>query len=213
MTETLFAPTKDRSVDVADESLNVLDVIRRRRSVGKMTAAVPDRQLIEQLLEAAVWAPNHHLTEPWRFFVLSGDGRHVLGRAAGEAAAAGIDDPEKAEKARAGAALKPLRAPYVIAVISSPSEDGETPAIEEHAAVAAAAQNILLAAEGLGLAAIWRSGASAFATQVRDLFGVAERGQILGFIYLGYRAMERPERVRTSAAAFTQWWESDPAGD
>ncbi|MGI8404772.1 MAG: nitroreductase family protein [Thermomicrobiales bacterium] len=79
MTETLFATTEVRSIGVAGESLNVLDVIRRRRSVGKMTAAVPARALIEQLLEAAVWAPNHHLTEPWRFFVLSGNGRHVLG--------------------------------------------------------------------------------------------------------------------------------------
>ena len=213
MTETLFATTEERSIGVAGESLNVLDVIRRRRSVGKMTAVVPDRALIEQLLEAAIWAPNHHLTEPWRFFVMSGDGRHVLGRAAGAAAAAGIDDPEKAERARASAALKPLRAPYVIAVISSPSEDGGTPEIEEHAAVAAAAQNILLAAEALGLAAIWRSGASAFAPQVRDLFGVTGRGQILGFIYVGYPAMERPERERTPAAQHTQWWESDPIGD
>lgn len=205
-----MATTERRSFDATGESLNVIDVIRRRRSIGKMTDVVPDRALIEQLLEAAIWAPNHHLTEPWRFFVLSGEGRHVLGRAAGEGAAAGIDDPEKAENARARAALKPLRAPYVIAVISSPSEDGGTPEIEEHAAVAAAAQNILLAAEGFGLAAIWRSGAPAFAPQVRELFGVTERGQILGFIYVGYPAMDRPERERTPASVHTQWWESNP---
>jgi len=210
MSDTMIAETAAATTFPDDSARVVLDAIRRRRSIGKTTDEVPPRSLIEQMLEAATWAPNHHLTEPWRFVVLSGEGRNLLGRAAGAAAAAGIDDPEQAERARAKAAAKPLRAPYVIAVISAPAEDGKTPEIEEHAAVAAAAQNMLLAADALGLAAMWRSGAPAFAQEVRDLFGVSPRGQILGFIYVGYPAMERPTRERTPFSHFTQWWDSDP---
>ena len=117
----------------------VLDLIRSRRSIGKMTDEVPDRALIEQMLEAAIWAPNHHLTQPWRFFVLSGKGRSILGQASGEAAARGIVDPVKAESARAGAESKVLRAPWIIVVASEPIHDGRTPDMEEHLAVGAAA--------------------------------------------------------------------------
>ncbi len=189
---------------------SLLDLIRGRRSAGKMTDEVPDRALIEQMLDVAVWAPNHHLTEPWRFFVLSGDGRQILGRAAGIAAAAAVEDPANADKARASAEAKPFRAPYVIAVISTPADESRTPEIEDHAAVAAAIQNMLLAAEALGLAAIWRSGAPASAPSVRELFRVPERGQILGFVYVGYPAMGRPERTRTHAVMYTTWWDRDP---
>jgi nitroreductase len=189
----------------------ILEIIRNRRSIGRMTEEVPDRALIEQLIETAVWAPNHHLTQPWRFFVLSGDGRNALGRAIGEHEANGHDDPVRAETARASGARKPLRAPYVIAVASEPIHDGHTPDIEEHAATAAAAQNILLAAEALGLAAMWRSGAAAFAPEVYRLFGLSEHAQIIGFIYVGYPAMEKPSRERKPADEVTQWWDTDPA--
>ena len=187
----------------------LLDLIRSRRSIGKMRDEAPDRASIEQLLEAAIWAPNHHLTQPWRFFVLSCEGRSILGRASGEAAARGIDDPEKAEAARAGAERKALRAPWIIVVASEPIHDGRTPDLEEHFAVAAAAQNMLLQAEALGLAAIWRSGGPAFAPEVREAFGLSEQAQIVGFIYVGYPAMERPTRDRTPVAQVTTWLDHD----
>lgn len=187
----------------------VLDLIRSRRSVGKMTDEVPDRALIEQVLEAAIWAPNHHLTQPWRFFALSGEGRAILGRASAAAAARGIDDPEKAEAIRASAEKKVLRAPWIVVVASEPVHDGRTPDLEEHFAVAAAAQNMLLQAEALGLAAIWRSGGPAFAPEVRAAFGLTEHAQIVGFVYIGYPAMERPTRERRPVAEVTTWLDGD----
>lgn len=191
----------------------VLDFIRSRRSVGKMTEEIPDRALIEQLLEAATWAPNHHLTQPWRFFVLSGEGRSVLGRASGEAAALQTDDPVKAAAARTAAANKVLRAPWIIVVASEPIHDGRTPDMEEHLAVGAAAQNMLLQAEALGLAAIWRTGGPAFAPEVRDAFGLSEHAQIVGFIYVGYPAMERPVRERIPFDQVTTWFDHAPVAN
>ncbi|MGC4190290.1 MAG: nitroreductase [Thermomicrobiales bacterium] len=188
----------------------VLDLIRTRRSIGKMTDQVPDRALIEQLLEAAIWAPNHHLTQPWRFFALSGEGRSVLGRASGEAAVRTADDPLKAEAARTAAENKVLRAPWIIVVASEPIHNGRTPDMEEHLAVGAATQNMLLQAEALGLAAIWRTGGPAFAPEVRQAFGLTEHAQIVGFIYVGYPAMERPTRERVPFDQVTTWFDRDP---
>lgn len=183
----------------------VLGAIRNRRSIGKMTGRAPDRDQICQLLEAGTWAPNHHLTEPWRFFVLEGDARADLGRVMGTVAAKRETDPVRGESIAAKAAAKPMRAPCVIAIAIEPASDESVPEIEEIAAGCAAAQNMLLAAHALGLAAIWRSGWITFEPEIRDHFNLSARARMLGFIYVGYPAMQAPERIRRSIDDVTTW--------
>lgn len=194
---TLESPRTERDV--------VLAALRTRRSIGKMTGEIPAPELIREVLEAATWAPNHHLTEPWRFFVLQGEARDDLGRVMAAVAAARESDPEAARQAGERAATKPLRAPWVIAVGVEPSTDPSIPAIEEIAAGSAAVQNMLLATDALGLAAIWRSGWIAFEPDVREHFGISERGTMLGFVYIGYPAMRPPARQRRSVDEVTEW--------
>lgn len=184
----------------------VLRAIRDRRSIGKCTDEVPDPELIRQVLETGTWAPNHHLSEPWRFVVLSGTARHGLGEAMGEAATYKAATPEAGERARASASGKPLRAPYVVAVYAEPN-----PAeieIEEVAATAAAAQNILLAAHALGLAAMWRSGDLIYTPEVRRYLQLPDSAIMLGVIYIGYPAMDPPTRERSSVESVTTWWDT-----
>lgn len=183
----------------------ILEALRARRSIGKVTAEVPPEALIRQLLEAATWAPNHHMTEPWRFVVMSGDARADLGEVMGRVAASRETDPDRQAAAAAKAASKPLRAPWVIGIGVEPSPDPSVPVIEEIAAVSAAAQNMLLAAEALGLGAVWRSGWIAFEPEIRDFLGLSERGQVLGFVYVGYPAMQPPARQRRDVDEVTIW--------
>ena len=183
----------------------ILEAIHRRRSIGKVTAEVPERSLIRRILEAGTWAPNHHLTEPWRFVVLEGEPRFELGKVMGAVAANRELDPERKEAAAAKAAAKPLRAPYVIAVAVEPSLDPSVPEIEEVAAGAAAIQNMLLAAEALGLAAMWRTGWIAFEPAVREHLGLSTRAKVLGFVYVGFAAMVAPERSRRDVDELTTW--------
>jgi nitroreductase len=198
MTDTT---TIDISRTIADHP--VFETIRARRSMGKMTEEAPSREMVEAIIEAGTWAPNHHLTEPWRFVVLEGSARNAVGEVMGAVDAARQEDPDKAASAAASAAKKPLRAPYVVAIGVEP--DPTAPEIEEISAVAAAAQNMLLAAEALGLAAIWRSGWLAFTPEVRDHLGLSAQGKVLGFIYLGYPAGERPSRTRRAVSDVTTW--------
>lgn len=181
----------------------VLDAIRTRRSIGKVTQEMPPREVIEEVIEAATWAPNHHLTEPWRFVVLTGEARSELGRVMGDVAARREDDPVKASLAAERTAGKPLRAPVIIAVGVECAET--VPEIEEIAAGSAAVQNMLLAAHALGLGAIWRSGWIAFEPEVRDHLGLSERGKVLGFVYLGYPAMDPPSRPRQNEDYLVTW--------
>lgn len=199
---TRVEPTGTVNAD-PERASAVLDAIRTRRSIGKCSDDVPDREVIRTVLEAGTWAPNHHLSEPWRFVVLSGDARKGLGEAMGAAAMRMSATPELGEQARERARTKPLRAPYVIGLIVEP-QAGEVE-VEEIAAVAAAGQNMLLAAHALGLAAIWRSGEPIFTPEVRAYFRVPEGGHVLGTMYLGYPAMKAPERARRPVDEVTTW--------
>ena len=187
-------------------------IIEGRRSIGKVTDERPDRALIEQVLESATWAPNHRLTEPWRFVVLAGQAREALGWFMGEQNATRYPAGRaEADVERARGARKALRAPVVIAVGVEPGIGEKIEEFEEIAAVAAATQNMLLTAHALGLGAKWSSGAIVHDPQVRRWLGLSERGQLLGFLYIGYPAMTSERSIRTPAADLTDWrgWDDD----
>lgn len=177
-----------------------------RRSLPKTDPSrAPDRATIQKLLDAGVRAPCHHVTEPWRFVVLTGDALKELGKAwaAGEERAGG--DPEKVRD-------KPLRAPVIIAVVERPKTHIEKVVeIEEHHAVGAAIQNILLAAHDMGLAAMLRTGTAARTPEVLDYLGVSDDELVAGFIYVGYPAEGEQRKLtrRTPATELAEWrgWE------
>lgn len=207
-----------------DSTAAVLAAIRERRSQGKVAAERPPREAIEEILEAATWAPNHRLTEPWRFVVLAGEARRAFGEVLAEGqrreapTAIGGGDAETVAAAAAAAtsaakaATKPLRAPVVIAVAVEPATGPKIVESEEVAAGAAAVQNMLLAAHALGLATIWRTGAPTYDPAVKAFFGLAPTAHLLGFVYVGYPAGPAPERARTPAASLTEWrgWDDAP---
>ncbi|GGE46983.1 nitroreductase [Pullulanibacillus camelliae] len=169
------------------------DVIKKRRSIGKLTEQVPDRQVIEQLLESARWAPNHYRTEPYSFIVLSGKGRDRLGDAYGRINQEALEDTASEEERQAAyekGIKKAQRAPYVIVVRLEPSSLAKVVFAEEIAATACAVQNILLTATDLGLGAIWRSGDPSYHPIMKKAFDVSEEGLVLGYIYVGYPAIE-----------------------
>lgn len=191
--------------------MNILEVIRERRSIGKVKDEPIPREQIEKILEAATWAPSHFQTEPWRFFVLTGEGRRPLGEVLAEIAAEKMDDPStEANQARLEREkVKPFRAPVVIAVAASPQVDNpKVIESEELAATAAAIQNMLLAAHALGLGAIWRTGAAAYHPKIKELFGLEAKDHMLGFIYLGYPDMDPPRKERTPYQEKTVWIET-----
>ena len=130
--------------------METYEAIMTRRSIPKTGDGVPDRARIARLLDAAVAAPNHHLTQPWRFVVLAVDALKELGDALAEHAARTDGRPEIARDL-------PQRAPVIITVIDRAGHDHHVSEIDEHYAVGAAIQNILLAAHDDGFAAMIRT--------------------------------------------------------
>ena len=201
---------------MTDTTMATWDAVRRtieeRRSIGRVRPDMPPREMIEAVLEAATWAPNHRLTEPWRFTVIAGSAREELGRLMAEQTAAKMapDDPAREAKV-AGAARKPLRAPVILAVAVEPVAAAKVVEIEEVTAGASAIQNMLLAAHALGLGAIWRTGDACYSPAVKEWLGISARGYLLGLIYLGYPDMTTERSKRTPAGELTTWLGWDDA--
>jgi nitroreductase len=192
--------------------VDIFDAIRERRSVGLVKDEPVSKEQIESILEAGNWAPSHHMTEPWRFIVMTGEGRRVLAKAyadiALEQAGNSPGDYNEAD-IRAKQQAKAYRAPVVIAVAVAPSGSPQVNRVEEFAAAHAAVQNMLLAAHANGLGAIWRSGEPMYHPRMQQAFGLNEGEQVVALVYLGVPQLPLPVRTRKPVREKTVWIESD----
>jgi nitroreductase len=157
------------------------EAIRSRRTHKAYGPEPVDRATLDDLLELARWAPNHHLTIPWRFRVLGPETLDRLKHAAGPEAAAKLE-----------------RAPTLIA--ASVAQAGDPVQDEEDLGAAAVAVYIgLLAAHARGLAGYWRTPEVLRAPEGRAAIGLPEDERFLGLIHLGPPRQDRepPERPTT----------------
>jgi nitroreductase len=180
---------------------DVLAAIRERRSIAKVRPDCPPRALIERLVEAATWAPNHHLTEPWRFHVLAGEARAAMGAYI----AAALQRDGATTGAVEAARTKLLRAPVVVVVAQVARPNNAERDLEDYAACCCAVQNLMLAAHAAGLASKWSTGAMAAYPAAKAFLGLAPDDRIVGYIYLGYPDMPPPDGQRRPAASLTTW--------
>ncbi len=191
--------------------MGVFDIIKRRRSIGKMTEERPAREQIERILEAATHAPNHHKVQPWKFIVLAGHAREELGKIMAESLAERLEETtsDKAQALLNKERSKLLRSPVVIAIGAELPNSPKVVEIENIEATAAAVQNMLLTAEELGLAAMWRTGDAAYDPRVKEWLGLAPSEHLVAFVYLGFPAIPRLERSPIPIEEKTVWlgWE------
>jgi nitroreductase len=188
---------------------HIFDIVKKRRSNGQFTQDQPERAQIERLLEAATYAPNHYVAEPWHFFVLTGTAREKLGEIMAASLRARLNENEEdgdvlrlrlwQEK------RKPLRAPVIITVATKGALCKNEPVIEDIEAASAAVQNMLLVAEELGLGTVWRTGDSAYDPQVKHWFGLTPEDHIVAFVYVGFPVQSRQMRIPTHFSAKTTW--------
>ncbi|MDQ3935807.1 MAG: nitroreductase [Actinomycetota bacterium] len=159
-----------------------LDTAIRTRRTHKAYGPEPvAREVLEELFELARWAPNHNLTNPWRFRVLGPDSLARLKEAAGPESATKLD-----------------RAPTLVA--ASAQQCGEPVQDEEDlCAAACAVYVVLLAAHARGMAGYWRTPSVLRTPEGRAAVGIPDDERVLGLIHLGppRQAREAPERAGT----------------
>jgi nitroreductase len=190
--------------------MDVIRAIETRQSMGRVKQDPVPRELIERILESAVHAPNHKLTEPWRFHVFTGKGRGELARARAEMARLQAEAEGEDEELAAGRISrerkKAFRAPVIIAVICKAGRD-EVETLENYAACACAVQNMQLTAHSLGLGSMWRTGQVAYHDHMREFFGLKEGDSIVAYLHVGYPDMDERPRRRQPAREKTVWHE------
>ncbi|HET6681287.1 MAG TPA: nitroreductase [Gemmatimonadaceae bacterium] len=186
--------------------LAVLDAIRGRRSIRRFSGRAVAREEIETLLEAAAHAPNHRLTQPWRFYVLGERARRRFGEALGARKARKVEDPGAAQAVLEKVAAEHAALPAMLA-FSMVVPEGAEQREEDYAATLIAAQNLCLAAMALGLGTHIKTGAIMDDPAARAAVGVPEGERIVATIVLGEPAEVPPPKPRAGAASFTTWVE------
>lgn len=167
--------------------MEVETAIRTRRTHKAYRPDPVDRATLEHLLELARWAPNHHLTNPWRFRVLGPQALGRLKRAAGAEAAAKLD-----------------RAPTM--VVCSTLLSGEQICDEEDLhATACAAYIVLLAAHARGLVGYWRTPGILRTGAGRAAVGLGPDERFVALIHLGHPIQEKAAPERAPAASVVEF--------
>jgi nitroreductase len=180
------------------------DTIRARRSIKEFSDRPVSREQIEALLDAAVQAPNHRLTEPWRFYVLGPEARRAYGAALGKRKARRVEDPAAAAEVSRKVVEKHVSLPAMLAVSVIVADDPEIRE-EDYASAWMAIQNLSLAAVALGLGTHLKTGAIMNDPEARAAVGVANGERIVATLELGTPVTAPPPRARRPATSFTTW--------
>jgi len=161
--------------------MNALDALQQRNATGILSDPAPTKEQLNELMRAALRAPDHGALRPWRFLTIEGEARQKFSDCLSD-----IKSQEGAPQRDVNKAKKmALRAPMIIVTIASLKESEKIPDVEQDWSAAAATQNILVAAEALGLGAIWRTGWPAFHPDVAKALGLSEKEKVIGYLYIG----------------------------
>ena len=167
--------------------MDVETAIRTRRTHKAYGPRPVEREIVDELLELARWAPNHNLTNPWRFRVIGPAALERLKEAAGPEAAAKLD-----------------RAPTLVAVTCALGGDPVQDEEDLHA-TACAVYIVLLAAHARGLVGYWRTPEVLRTEAGREALGIGGGERFVALIHLGHPVQEKPAPEREPAANVTEY--------
>jgi len=180
--------------------MDLAERIRTRRSVQVYEDRPVAPELVEELIDAAVWAPNHHLTQPWRFILVHGEGRRRIAEARREfaEAEAGAGDPERRRQRGEQAYSITMSVPAFLVVVMT---EDPRPVIrdEDLIATSCVVQNFLLLAEERGLGVAVKSYAATYHPSFREGVGARPGERVVVTLQLGYPGRQPNARPRVPA--------------
>lgn len=182
----------------------LIEAIRARRSIKRFTERRVTRAEIERLLELATLAPNHRMTQPWRFYVLGEAARSTYAALRAALKAAKVVDAEAAEQVRDKVERDTRTIPAVVAVAVIDVEDPEVQR-EDHAATFMGIENLLIGAHTMGLGGYIHTGAILERHELRQLLGVPDDQRVVALLDLGEPAETPMPKQRTSFEDVTRW--------
>lgn len=188
----------------------ISQIIRARRSTWPVSFAQDkkiDNAVIRDILDIAVWAPSHGLTQPWHFIVFHGEGIRAFFMNQKEIYQA-INPPDSLKESKMLKYDEKIhQVSHVIAVCMKRDVSLKYPEIEEIVAVGCVIENIYLCLEAYGIAGYLSTGDVCYTRQMKDFLHLGDEDHCLGFFQLGYpkTGINRPVRKRIPAAEKTVW--------
>ncbi len=183
--------------------MQALDLLLNRSSQPRLEAPAPAGQALENIMQAALRAPDHACLSPWKFVICQKNGLKRLGDIYEQAAIAS----DKSDKEVERASQLPLRAPMVIVAISQYTEHEKVPWVEQVASASCAVHAMQMAAVAQGFSGIWRTGSYAQDSLVKQAFNLADQDEIVGFLYLGSSSVKPLPKPKRDTDKFFEYWD------
>ena len=189
-----------------NDTSSVLSLLRSRKSASAkaMGEPGPSAGQLDEILRCGARVPDHGKLAPWRFIVFEGDARARFGMAL----RARWQDlhPDHGASTLDFVQGMFLRAPVVVAVVSTAAEHPKIPVWEQVLSAGAVCQNMLLAATALGVGCQWNTDWLAYDAEITKVMGLQPHERIAGLIYLGTPTAPLEERPRPDLSAITTRW-------
>jgi len=168
------------------EQLNELIHLRRSTKPRLLNGKKIDDKVVWQILENANWAPNHGLTQPWKYKVFTKSGLEKLANFQAdlyqELVSKDKFKTEKYERMKTNI----LKSSHVIVICMERQKSEKILEIEEIEAVACSVQNMALTAAAYGICSFWGSGGVTYTDELKEFLGLGAKDKCLGYLYLGY---------------------------
>ncbi|MBC3764313.1 NAD(P)H nitroreductase [Neptunicella marina] len=183
--------------------MQALELLLHRSSQPRLHEPAPSGEALENIMQAALRAPDHAALTPWQFIVCTGAGLRKLGDIYETAAIAN----DMSEKDIQRASDLPLRAPMVIVAIAKYVDHPKVPWVEQVASASCSVHAMQMAALAQGFNGIWRTGAYAQMDEVKQALNLAEQDEIVGYLYLGTPATEGPTHPAKDTSQYFTFWD------
>lgn len=189
-----------------NDTSSILALLKSRKSASAkaMTAPGPTPAQISEILDIAVRVPDHGKLAPWRFILWEGDARNDFGEVM-KARWRELHPEHGADSLDFVKGLF-LRAPAVLAVVSSAAVHPKIPVWEQQLSAGAVCMNILMAATAMGIGCQWNTDWIAYDAEIARAMGLKPHEKAAGLIYLGTPAAPLEDRPRPDAAALLTRW-------
>ncbi|HEX2147146.1 MAG TPA: nitroreductase [Pseudorhizobium sp.] len=187
--------------------IKLIDYLRERRStpVAQITEPGPSQEEIESILALASRVPDHGKLAPWRFIVYHSEVRRKLGETFLKIAES--NDGDLTDAARQAELTRFLRAPVVIAVVSTAAPHVKIPEWEQVLSAGAVCLNLLMAVNVHGYVGNWRTEWITYDPRALAALGVKPEEKVAGFIHIGSSEFAVPERPRPDLADIVTYLE------
>ena len=182
--------------------MDALTLLLNRSSQPRLTAPAPSGDALENIMQAALRAPDHACLTPWRFIVCEGKGLDKLGSLYEQSAI----DNDKSEKEIERAVQLPRRAPMIVVAIAKHVEHEKVPRVEQIASASCGVMAMQMAAVAQGFNGMWRTGSYAPCDTVKRGFDLNDDDEIVGFLYLGTPAFEPAAKPERDTSDYFEYW-------